>query len=125
MEWTSYLTKMGQGEHDLGLIGWIGDNGDPDNFLFLLSGDAAKKPANNYSFLRDKQFDELFLKGKKVVDPAERTAIYEKAQMRAGELAPWVPLVHAQVISAHARKVMEYVRTPTDQRRFHKTWLAQ
>ncbi|MFQ5895644.1 MAG: ABC transporter substrate-binding protein, partial [Nitrospinota bacterium] len=35
-EWGTYLHKTRQGEHDMFLLGWTGDNGDPDNFLFIL-----------------------------------------------------------------------------------------
>ncbi|MEN2833470.1 Periplasmic dipeptide transport protein [Mannheimia haemolytica] len=35
-EWGEYLKRMGNGEHATGMIGWTGDNGDPDNFLNAL-----------------------------------------------------------------------------------------
>ena len=42
-EWGEYLKRTSAGEHDTVLLGWTGDNGDPDNFLYvLLSCDAAK-----------------------------------------------------------------------------------
>ncbi len=33
LEWGELLKRSKAGEHDLSLLGWAGDNGDPDNFL--------------------------------------------------------------------------------------------
>ncbi len=42
-EWGEYRKRMQNGEHQMGMLGWTGDNGDPDNFLNTLLGcDAAK-----------------------------------------------------------------------------------
>ena len=31
-DWGTYLDKVDAGEHMMGMLGWTGDNGDPDNF---------------------------------------------------------------------------------------------
>ena len=42
-EWGEYRKRMQAGEHQMGMLGWTGDNGDPDNFLHILLGcDSAK-----------------------------------------------------------------------------------
>jgi dipeptide transport system substrate-binding protein len=42
-EWGEYRKRMQAGEHQMGMLGWTGDNGDPDNFLHTLLGcDSAK-----------------------------------------------------------------------------------
>ena len=47
-EWGEYRKRMQAGEHQMGMLGWTGDNGDPDNFLHTLLGcDAAKSGASN------------------------------------------------------------------------------
>ncbi len=37
-EWGEYRKRMQAGEHQTGMLGWTGDNGDPDNFLHTLLG---------------------------------------------------------------------------------------
>ena len=34
----STASAMQAGEHQMGMLGWTGDNGDPDNFLHTLLG---------------------------------------------------------------------------------------
>ena len=35
-EWGEYRKRLQAGEHQMGLLGWTGDNGDPDNFMGVL-----------------------------------------------------------------------------------------
>ena len=52
-DWGTYLEKTKNGEHDIAMLGWSADLGDPDNFLyFLLSKSSAEKPAGNIAFYR-------------------------------------------------------------------------
>lgn len=44
-EWGEYRKRLQAGEHQMGLLGWTGDNGDPDNFFFLLGCTGAVKAA--------------------------------------------------------------------------------
>ena len=35
-EWATYLEKAKNGEADAFMLGWTGDNGDADNFIYTL-----------------------------------------------------------------------------------------
>jgi dipeptide transport system substrate-binding protein len=43
-EWGEYRKRMQAGEHQMGMLGWTGDNGDPDNFLHTLLGCDSARP---------------------------------------------------------------------------------
>lgn len=98
-DFPGHLASVRNGAHDLSLIGWVGDNGDPDNFLYVLFDEDNAQPgtARNVSFLRDKPLHELLVAAQKGDSQVQRIRFYEQAQQRIGELAPWVPLAHSQV----------------------------
>jgi peptide/nickel transport system substrate-binding protein len=43
-EWGTYLEETGSGAHDMALLGWTGDNGDPDNFINVLLASLLQEP---------------------------------------------------------------------------------
>jgi len=99
-EWGVFLDKIKHGQHDMCLIGWSGDNGDPDNFFYpLLDQDSAHTDgtAQNYSFWRDPAFHRLMLAGQATVDDARRKRVYQDANAMVHDQAPAIPLVHTSV----------------------------
>ena len=123
-EWGTYLDKAQQGEHDMGLFGWTGDIGDPDNFLYvLLDKDSAKKPAQNYSFYRSEELHQILMKAKTTFDQEARATLYRQAQKIIHGDVPMVPLVHSITSVPTVTKVANFVPGPTGRRRFGKVWL--
>lgn len=95
-DWQTYLDKTQKGEHSMALLGWNGDNGDPDNFLYvLLDKDNAKAPAQNIAFYKSDKLHDLLIRAQRDTEVEKRTKLYEEAQEIIKEDAPWVPLVHA------------------------------
>jgi len=72
------------------LLGWTGDNGDPDNFMFVLLGCAASK--SNVARWCNEEFDGLLRAAKQTSDQAERTKLYKKAQVISSRKRPGIPL---------------------------------
>jgi peptide/nickel transport system substrate-binding protein len=95
-EWPTYLTKTGSGEHPTCILGWTGDNGDPDNFLNVNLNSASATPANavNVAYYKNPEVDELLLKGQTTIDEDERRDAYYKAQEIMHRDAPWVPIAY-------------------------------
>ena len=122
-DWGTYLEKTKYGEHSMALLGWTGDNGDPDNFLYvLLSSIAAKKPAQNIAFYRSKKFDALVEKAKVITNIEERAKLYMQAQEVFHEDVPWVPLAHSVVVVPVRKNVKGFKIDPTGSRRFDQVW---
>ena len=95
-EWTEYRERGKQKDRDGAFqLGWTGDNGDPDNFLFLLGCSAIGQ--SNYAIWCNKEFEDLLQKGKATTDQAERTKIYEEAQVVFKREAPWLTIAHSKV----------------------------
>ncbi len=126
-DWGTYLKKSSNGEHDMVLIGWTGDNGDPDNFLNVLLSKhaAAKKPAQNRAFWRNDEFTKLVDEAKETTDVAKRTELYEKAQVIFEKEAPCKPIAHSIVVEAMLKKVHGFKLDPVGKRRFKEVWIEK
>ncbi len=110
-EWGEYLKRSKQGEHETVLLGWTGDNGDPDNFLYVLLSCDAASGANRARWCY-KPFDDLLRKAKQISDVAERTKLYEQAQLIFKEEAPWVTIAHSVVFMPVRNEVVDYKIDP-------------
>ncbi len=104
-EWGEYRKRMQAGEHQMGMLGWTGDNGDPDNFLNTLLGcDSAKTNGSNVAKFCYQPFEELVQKAKVVSNPAERTKLYEKPRSSSRSRHPGSPLHTPCNSSPYTRK---------------------
>ncbi len=117
-EWAEYLKLSKAVDRDgAAMLGWTGDNGDPDNFLDTLLGCDAVG-GNNRAQWCNKEFDDLVTKAKETSDQAERTKLYEQAQVVFKEQAPWDTLDHSLVFMPMSKKVTGFVQDPLGYHRF-------
>jgi dipeptide transport system substrate-binding protein len=117
-EWAEYLKRGKAGESDIGMFGWTGDNGDPDNFLGSLLSCAAVG-GSNYSQWCNKEFDALVVKAKRTSVQAERSKLYEQAQLVFKREAPWVPLAHSVVYQPMLKNVEGFRMSPFGATQFY------
>ncbi|MEQ1941910.1 ABC transporter substrate-binding protein [Mesorhizobium sp. VNQ89] len=111
-EWAEYLDKSKAKDRDGAvMLGWTGDNGDPDNFLDTLLGCDAVG-GNNRAQWCNKEFDDLVTKAQQVTDVAERTKLYEQAQVVFKREAPWATLDHSLAIVPMRANVEGFVQSP-------------
>lgn len=111
-EWGEYLERAKDVNRDGPIImGWTGDNGDPDNFLHTLLGCDAVG-GNNHAQWCDKEFNDLVLKAKEDTDIADRTKYYEEAQVVFKREAPWATLDHSLSIVPMRKEVEGFVQSP-------------
>lgn len=98
-------TQMG--EHDMCLGGWFGDNGDPDNFLYvLLDRDNARRgAARNLAMFTDVALHRMLVGAQQTMERAARERLYRRAQRLVADRAPWVPLAHTDVALAVRRSI--------------------
>jgi len=119
-EWGEYRKRMQNGEHQAGMLGWTGDNGDPDNFLHTLLGcDAAKTNGSNVAKWCFKAFEDLVQKAKITSDTAERTKLYMQAQVVFKEQAPWFTIAHAVQLKPVRKEVIDFKLSPFGRHSFY------
>jgi len=117
-EWAEYLKRAKAGESEIGMFGWTGDNGDPDNFMGNLLS-CSGVGGSNYGQWCDKEFDGLITKAKQTTVLAERTKLYEQAQQVFKREAPWVPLAHSVVYYPMLKNVEGYKTSPFGLNQFY------
>jgi len=119
-EWGEYRKRMQAGEHQMGMLGWTGDNGDPDNFLHTLLGcDAAKTNGSNVAKFCYQPFEDVVLKAKTLSNQKERTALYERAQVVFKEQAPWFTIAHAVQLKPVRKEVIDFKLSPFGRHTFY------
>jgi dipeptide transport system substrate-binding protein len=125
-EWGEYRKRMQAGEHQMGMLGWTGDNGDPDNFLNTLLGcSSAKSNGSNVAKFCYQPFEDLIQKAKVVSNPAERAKLYEKAQVIFKEQAPWFTIAHAVQIKPVRKEVIGFKLSPFGRHSFYGVDMAK
>lgn len=125
MEWGEYLTRTKEGAHQTMLLGWTGDNGDPDNFMYVLLGCDAAKTGGNRARWCNQEFEQLLRDAKQTTDTAVRTANYEKAQTIFKEEAPWITIAHSVVYKPMRKEVEGFVVDPLGGHVFYPVDLAE
>ena len=114
------------GETTLALAGWIGDNGDPDNFMAtLLDCAGAEKGGHNVARWCDAGYDTLIERARQVTDRKTRARIYADAQAIFHEQAPWVPIASPRFLVAARANVMNFVMNPLGFHDFSAVDLAE
>ena len=118
-EWGEYRKRMQQGEHMTGMLGWTGDNGDPDNFFFLRGCEAARAGGQNLSKWCNKEFDSRLEKARSVADVKERTKLYQEMQVIEHDDAPDFKIAHSIVYEVMRAGVTGYKQSPFGSHQFN------
>jgi dipeptide transport system substrate-binding protein len=125
-EWGEYRKRAQAGEHQMAQLGWTGDNGDPDNFLNTLLGcDAAKNNGSNIAKFCYQPFQDLVTKAKHVSDQAERTKLYEQAQVIFKQQAPWFTIAHSVQLKPMRKEVIGFKLSPFGRHTFYGVDIKQ
>ncbi|MEQ8966585.1 MAG: ABC transporter substrate-binding protein [Azospirillaceae bacterium] len=124
-EWGEYLERTKNGEHETVLLGWTGDNGDPDNFLYVLLGCAAADDGTNRARWCYEPFNDLLIEAKRTTDREERIDLYEQAQVVFKEQAPWVTIAHSVVFMPVRDEVEGYKIDPFGGHEFYGVSIAE
>ncbi|WP_139490433.1 ABC transporter substrate-binding protein [Brevibacillus dissolubilis] len=111
MEWATYLDKTKVGEQDMFMLGWTGDNGDPDNFLSVFFN-KNNIGGNNRSRYANDELQGILMKAQAEPDQAKREEMYKKAQEIVFNEVPLIPLVHSTPPLAGKKGITGYVPHP-------------
>ncbi|AKC32278.1 dipeptide ABC transporter periplasmic-binding protein DppA [Candidatus Pantoea carbekii] len=111
-EWGEYLKLAKAGKHQALMMGWTGDNGDPDNFFATLFSCAAAKDGSNYSHWCYKPFEELIQSARRTSNQNTRLELYRQAQIIMHDQVPALMIAHSTIYEPVSKQVTGYVIDP-------------
>ena len=123
-EWGEYIKRSKGGEQGAMLIGWSGDNGDPDNWLGTLYGCDAVD-GNNFSKWCYKPYDDLIKQAKATPDQAKRSELYQQAQHILKQQVPITPIAHSTVYQPMRSTVQDFRISPFGLNSFYGVSVAK
>jgi peptide/nickel transport system substrate-binding protein len=110
VDWSVYLDKRKKGELPLYMLGWTGDNGDPDNFVcyFFCSPGSSRE-----GFYANQPLADLLLRAASITNQAERAKLYHQAEEMIHADVARLFIANAQPPLGFSKKVKGYVPNPT------------
>jgi peptide/nickel transport system substrate-binding protein len=112
-DWTAYLDDARNHRFPTWMLGWTGDNGDPDNFLFFFFGIQPAKDKPNYNTWDNAQARDLLLKAQRSVNDDERDQLYKQVATIVRTELPKLPFAHTTPPLPAKTYVQGYVTNPT------------
>jgi len=127
LEWTAYLAAVQSGQHEMCLLGWMADHGDPDGFLYVLldKTNARVGSADNVSFYQGGRVHTLLEKARSVYDQGLRERLYREVQEIVFRDAPVLPLASVRDFRVLRREVRGYRIYPAGGEYFGRVSLAK
>ena len=123
-EWGEYLERSKAEDRDGAvLLGWTGDNGDPDNFLAVLLGCDGVGGSNRAQWCNE-EFNDLIMQAKSGTQE-ERAALYEQAQEVFKREAPWATIAHSKTFMPMDKDVTGYKQDPLGGHAFEGVDIAE
>jgi len=117
-DWPTYLGLRRNGLlMGLYMLGWGGDNGDPDNFLNYFFGglsreDEVKQPDKREGWYANQEVAVLLYKALVNPNQAEREALYKQAEQLLHDDVARIWIAHNQTPLIFSKKVSGYVPQP-------------
>lgn len=99
-------------DFDLLLTGWIGDTGDPDNFLRPLLSCGSERAGLNVSMWCNSDFDFLLDLALETNEQRYRFNLYKQAQNILNEEFPVIPLAHGVQFQVHDKSLSGFRVNP-------------
>jgi peptide/nickel transport system substrate-binding protein len=112
-DWTAYLNDARNHKFPTWMLGWTGDNGDPDNFLYFFFGIQPAPDKANYNTWDNAQARDMLLRAQRSVDDTERDMLYKQVASIVRSEVPKLPFAHTTPPLPAWKYVQGFVPNPT------------
>ncbi len=120
LEWSTYLQKTAQGEHEMFLGGWVSGTSDADIVLFPLLHSSSMGGAGNRAFYSNPIVDNYIEVGRTATTMDERKEAYKQAQIILTEELPLIPLFYKNENIGLNKKIKNFIYDPTTMHTLYK-----
>ncbi|HEU5317847.1 MAG TPA: ABC transporter substrate-binding protein [Chloroflexota bacterium] len=117
-DWGTYLQDRNALKFPIWMLGWTGDNGDTDNFLFTFFGNLRQD--NSWD---NPQVRALLKQAQVSADTAEREFLYKQINQIIEQELPRIPIAHNSVPLIARSYVKGYLPHPTATEYYGNVWL--
>lgn len=117
-DWGAYLADARVPKFPIWMLGWTGDNGDTDNFLFTFFGSVGS--GNTW---KNDDARKLLAKAQASVDMIERDTLYQQVNAMIEKEVPRLPIAHTNVPLVARAYVKGYLPHPTGSEHYNMVWL--
>ncbi|MCL2617279.1 MAG: ABC transporter substrate-binding protein, partial [Defluviitaleaceae bacterium] len=125
LEWSSYLERTANAEHDMFILGWISGNPDPDTGLWMVFHGINSGLPGNRSFFDHPEANELLERGRGEVDDAVRAEIYARIQHIIRDEAPHIFMWEGEELIVSTPAVQNFFANPTGSPWFWEVYFAE
>jgi peptide/nickel transport system substrate-binding protein len=117
-DWGAYLEDRNNLKFPMWMLGWTGDNGDPDNFLYYFFGNLAQENSWDNPQVRD-----LLRQAQHSADSGERDVLYRQVNAIVDQEVPRIPIAHTTPPLLARSYVKGYIGNPTATEYYSTVWL--
>lgn len=109
-DWTAYLAdRLKSPGYQAFMLGWTGDYGDPDNFLYYHFGVGGTTDIGGW---KNDQVFQLLEEARKESDETERARLYGQAEKIIFDEAVRIPVVHSDPLLAQRSNISDWAPSP-------------
>lgn len=109
-DWAAYLDdRLKSPGYQSFMLGWTGDYGDPDNFLYYHFGPGGTKDLGNW---QNAEASKLLEAARKESDETKRAQMYAQVEKIAFKEAVRIPIVHSEPLLAQRTNLAGWVPSP-------------
>lgn len=109
-DWAAYLAdRLKEPGYQAFMLGWTGDYGDPDNFLYYHFGVGGTTDIGNWE--NDQAF-QLLEDARKETDDARRVELYQQVEKIIHDEAVRIPVVHSEPLNAQRSNISDWFPSP-------------
>jgi len=121
-DWAVYLNKQTNGQLSLYMLGWTGDNGDPDNFICYFF---CQPGAPTQGFYSNQKLTDVLMQAQRITDHGKRAELYRQAEQMIHDEVARIFVANNQPPVALQKKVKGVILNPTGHEVFNTLYFQE